>query len=117
MNKTLKRCIMKIGCPKEIKNHEYRVAITPEMVGVFKANGHSVFIQKGAGNAIGYRDGQYEAQGAYLVDTAKEAWDAELVIKVKEPQLEEWTYLRKCIKSVVFCCSTNFNSKPLNLIP
>ena len=78
---------MLIGTPKEIKNHEYRVGLTPAGVRELKANGHSVLIQKGAGLGIGLADAAYVAVGAEIVGTAEEVFArAEMIIKVKEPQ-------------------------------
>ena len=57
---------MRIGLPKEIKNHEYRVGLTPASVREFTSRGHEVFVQAGAGAAIGLADGQYAASGAIL---------------------------------------------------
>ena len=62
---------MKIGVPKEIKNHEYRVGLTPASVREFVAHGHAVQVQAGAGAAIGLDDAQYRAAGATLADTAQ----------------------------------------------
>ena len=65
---------MKIGVPKEIKNHEYRVGLTPASVREFVAHGHSVMVQAGAGAAIGLDDAQYRAAGATLADSAHEVF-------------------------------------------
>jgi len=86
---------MKIGVPKEIKNHEYRVGLTPASVREFVAHGHAVTVQSGAGAAIGLADEQYRAAGATLVDSAADVFrGAEMVIKVKEPQPQECAMLR-----------------------
>jgi alanine dehydrogenase len=86
---------MKIGVPKEIKNHEYRVGLTPASVREFVAHGHSVAVQAGAGAAIGLSDDQYRAAGATLVaDAAAIFRDADMVVKVKEPQPQECAMLR-----------------------
>jgi alanine dehydrogenase len=86
---------MKIGVPKEIKNHEYRVGLTPASVREFVAHGHSVAVQAGAGAAIGLSDDQYRAAGATLVDDAAQIFrDAEMIVKVKEPQPQECAMLR-----------------------
>ena len=86
---------MLIGTPKEIKNHEYRVGLTPAGVRELKANGHSVLIQKGAGLGIGLADAAYVAVGAEIVGTAEEVFArAEMIIKVKEPQPGECKMLR-----------------------
>ena len=87
---------MRIGCPKEIKNHEYRVGLTPASVREFTARGHEVLVQSGAGAAIGLHDEQYAAAGATLVKDAAEVFArAEMVVKVKEPQPQECAMLRE----------------------
>ena len=81
---------MLIGVPKEIKNHEYRVGLTPASVREFVSNGHQVIVQKDAGSAIGFEDEQYIANGAEMVATPEEIFErAEMIIKVKEPQPNE----------------------------
>jgi alanine dehydrogenase len=86
---------MKIGVPKEIKNHEYRVGLTPASVREFVAHGHAVMVQAGAGSAIGLDDAQYKAAGATLVDSAQEVFAAaDMIVKVKEPQPQECAMLR-----------------------
>jgi len=86
---------MLIGTPKEIKNHEYRVGLTPAGVRELSAHGHQVLIQKGAGLGIGLADAAYVAAGAEMVDTAAEVFArAEMIIKVKEPQAVECAMLR-----------------------
>ncbi len=86
---------MLIGTPKEIKNHEYRVGLTPAGARELKAHGHQVLIQKGAGLGIGLADAAYLAAGAEIVDTAAEIFArAEMIIKVKEPQAAECKMLR-----------------------
>ena len=86
---------MRIGVPQEIKNHEYRVGMTPSSVRELQLHGHQIQVQKGAGAAIGLTDEQYRLAGATLVDTAQEvfAW-AEMIVKVKEPQPAECAMLR-----------------------
>lgn len=87
---------MLVGIPKEIKNHEYRVGITPAGVRELVAHGHQVMVEKNAGTAIGFPDDAYAAAGARMVDTAAEIFaKAEMVIKVKEPQPVEYKQLRK----------------------
>jgi alanine dehydrogenase len=87
---------MIVGLPKEIKNHEYRVGLTPSSVRELTSRGHKVLVQKNAGTEIGLTDDQYVAAGAQLVDTAKEIFAlAEMVVKVKEPQPEECAMLRQ----------------------
>lgn len=86
---------MKIGVPKEIKNHEYRVGLTPASVHELVTHGHRVFVQRGAGDGIGIPDAQYLAVGALLHDTAQEIFaQSDMIVKVKEPQLHECAMLR-----------------------
>jgi len=92
---------MHIGIPKEIKNHEYRVALTPEGVRVLTQAGHTVSVETGAGAAVGFGDDAYRAAGAGSVATPAEAWAADLVVKVKEPQPAEVDALRS--GQLLFC--------------
>ncbi len=86
---------MRVGCPKEIKNHEYRVGLTPGAVREYVAHGHEVLIQSGAGLGIGADDGAYAAAGAKIVKTAEEVFaQSDMIVKVKEPQPNEWVQLR-----------------------
>ncbi|MFC6670292.1 alanine dehydrogenase [Marinobacterium aestuariivivens] len=86
---------MIIGVPKEIKNHEYRIGMTPAGVRELISNGHEVLIQKDGGKAIGLTNELYEAAGARIVDTAAEIFaTAAMIVKVKEPQPEECRMLR-----------------------
>ncbi len=85
---------MIVGVPKEIKNHEYRVGLTPPSVRELTSRGHEVLVQKNAGAEIGLSDEQYIAAGAQMVDTAKEIFArAEMIVKVKEPQPGECAML------------------------
>ena len=87
---------MLIGVPKEIKNHEYRVGLTPSSVRELTSRGHQVVVQKNAGAAIGLTDEQYGAAGATLSDSAADIFGrAEMIVKVKEPQPAECAMLRK----------------------
>jgi len=87
---------MNIGVPKEVKNNEYRVAITPSGVREFVKHGHSVFIEKGAGLGSAITDEDYLNVGATILGSADEVWDkAELILKVKEPIAIEYSRLRK----------------------
>ena len=87
---------MIIGVPKEIKNHEYRVGLTPAAAKEFVANGHQVLIENNAGTAIGFTNDQYEAAGASIIDTAEQIFEqAEMIVKVKEPQPNECKMLRE----------------------
>ncbi len=86
---------MRVGCPKEIKNHEYRVGLTPGAVREYVAHGHDVFIETKAGAGIGADDAAYQAAGARVVASAKEIFEkSDMVVKVKEPQPAEWAQLR-----------------------
>lgn len=84
---------MKIGIPKEIKNNENRVAMTPSGVSMLVAQDHEVLVEQGAGVGSCFSDADYKEAGAVIVDDAAAAWDAALVIKVKEPQPSEYMYL------------------------
>jgi len=87
---------MLIGCPKEIKNQEYRVGITPSAALEAISRGHQVIMEKGAGAGAGFTDEDYTAIGAGIVDTAAEIFaTAEMVVKVKEPQAVERAQLRE----------------------
>lgn len=86
---------MRIGVPKEIKNNENRVAMTPAGVVHLVRSGHEVYIEKGAGIGSGFPDEQYVEAGASIVDTAAEAWSMEMVMKVKEPIPSEYGYFRE----------------------
>ena len=86
---------MKIGVPKEIKNNEFRVGLTPKSVAKLISFDHEVFIQTNAGAEIGFFDSDYKTAGANIVNSAKELYDqSELIVKVKEPTPEEFKYLR-----------------------
>lgn len=81
---------MRIGCPREIKNHEYRVGLTPESVHELVAHRHEVWIESGAGLGIGAKDAAYREAGAKIVDGAESIFaDCEMIVKVKEPQAAE----------------------------
>ncbi|MBM9832310.1 alanine dehydrogenase, partial [Enterococcus faecalis] len=86
---------MLIGIPKEIKNNENRVALTPAGVYALVQAGHQVLVETQAGVGSGFEDADYIAQGAQIAATAEEAWSAELVVKVKEPLQSEYPYLRE----------------------
>ncbi|MFM0644216.1 alanine dehydrogenase [Paraburkholderia bryophila] len=86
---------MLIGVPKEIKNHEYRVGLTPASVRELTTRGHQVLVQTGAGAAIALADDAYTAAGATLCDSAAEIFSrADMIVKVKEPQPAECAMLR-----------------------
>ena len=87
---------MRIGVPTEVKNHEYRVAITPIGVHELVTNGHEVLVQAGAGTGSSITDEEYVDQGARIVGDADELWgEAETVLKVKEPVAEEYHRMRE----------------------
>jgi alanine dehydrogenase len=85
---------MIIGVPKEIKDNEYRVAMTPGGVHQVVEYGHQVWVETGAGEGSGFSDAQYEAAGARIVPASGDAWGAEMVVKVKEPQPGEYEFMR-----------------------
>ncbi|MBN9054294.1 MAG: alanine dehydrogenase [Shinella sp. 65-6] len=86
---------MRVGCPKEIKNHEYRVGLTPGAVREYVAHGHEVIVETKAGAGIGADDDAYRAAGAKIVPTAAGIFQkSDMVVKVKEPQPAEWAQLR-----------------------
>jgi alanine dehydrogenase len=87
---------MLIGVPKEIKNHEYRIGLTPAGAKELIKNGHDVMVQKNGGTSIGLDDEQYIAAGAKMIETPEEIFDkAEMIVKVKEPQPNECKMLKK----------------------
>ena len=84
---------MKIGLPKEVKNNEFRVGLTPDSVGELSLN-HDVFVDKNAGKAIGFTDEMYQANGAQILKDASSVFDeSDLIVKVKEPLPEENQFL------------------------
>ncbi|WP_018682264.1 alanine dehydrogenase [Actinokineospora enzanensis] len=86
---------MKIAVPREIKNHEYRVALTPAGAHELTSRGHDVFVEAGAGLGSAITDEEYAAAGAKLLATADDVWaEGDLVLKVKEPIAAEYAYLR-----------------------
>jgi alanine dehydrogenase len=87
---------MKVGVPKEVKNHEYRVALTPIGAHELTEHGHEVYVEKGAGAGSLISDEEYVAAGATMLDTADDVWGtAEMVLKVKEPVAEEYHRMRE----------------------
>lgn len=87
---------MIIGVPKEIKNNENRVAVTPAGTQEFIRKGHTVYVQTKAGEGSGFSDEEYKGAGAKILNTAKEVFDvAEMIIKVKEPIEQEYSLIRK----------------------
>ncbi|MCE6950504.1 alanine dehydrogenase [Cereibacter sphaeroides] len=86
---------MRIGCPREIKPQEFRVGLTPHAAREARVHGHEVIVEAGAGIGSGFPDEDYRAAGARLVDTAEEVFaEAEMIVKVKEPQAVERARLR-----------------------
>lgn len=92
---------MKIGIPKEIKNHEYRVGATPYNVKALVAQGHEVIVQSRAGERIGFNDEDYIEAGAQIALTLAEIYEADMIIKVKEPQPQEYPLLKE--NQILFC--------------
>ena len=87
---------MKIGLPKEIKDNEYRVGLTPAGVHALTAAGHTVYVQKSAGEGSGFADEQYVKAGGNLLDTADEVWETgDMIVKVKEPVAPEYPRMRE----------------------
>lgn len=86
---------MEIGVPKEIKDQEFRVGLSPASVRVLVEAGHSVFVETMAGVGSGFTDADYEAVGATLVSQANDAWNRDLVVKVKEPLPPEYPLMQK----------------------
>jgi alanine dehydrogenase len=86
------RWTLRIGVPKEVKNNENRVALTPAGVMQLTQHQHQVVIETGAGHSSGFIDELYIEAGAVIADSAAEVWKSEMVIKVKEPTPEEYRY-------------------------
>ena len=87
---------MIVGTTRELKNHEYRVGLTPDNVMAYVAHGHQVFVETGAGVGAGFNDDEYIAAGATILATPKEVFDAcEMIVKVKEPEECEYGFLRE----------------------
>ncbi|MEO1671621.1 MAG: alanine dehydrogenase [Cyanobacteria bacterium J06631_2] len=86
---------MQIGVPKEIKDQEFRVGLSPDSVRVLTDKGHSVALEIGAGVGSGFSDRDYQQAGATIVPDAQAAWDKELVVKVKEPLAAEYDLIRQ----------------------
>ena len=85
---------MEIGIPKEIKDQEFRVGLTPASTRSLTDSGHRAFVETGAGLGSGFTDDDYRQAGAEIVATAAAAWQRELVVKVKEPLSSEYPYLQ-----------------------
>jgi alanine dehydrogenase len=86
---------MEIGVPKETKDLEFRVGLSPSSVRVLGESGHSVFVETGAGTGAGFSDEEYVSAGAHIVTASESAWQRELVVKVKEPLKSEYQYIQK----------------------
>ncbi|HEY9647450.1 MAG TPA: alanine dehydrogenase, partial [Chroococcidiopsis sp.] len=86
---------MEIGIPKEIKDQEFRVGLSPDSVGVLCTQGHQVFVETNAGIGSGFADADYAKVGATIVATATEVWSREMVVKVKEPLPAEYPLIHK----------------------
>jgi alanine dehydrogenase len=86
---------MEIGIPKETKDQEFRVGLTPSIVRTLVDRGHEVFVETNAGLGSSFPDTQYVQAGAKIVPTAAAAWDRQMVVKVKEPLATEYAYLQK----------------------
>jgi len=86
--------IRTVGLPKEVKDGERRVALDPSAVKACVQAGFDVVVQRSAGEGAGFADGDYEAVGAKILDTAEEVWASDLVVKVKEPQASEYPFFR-----------------------
>src|SRR5687767_3588586 len=85
---------MRIGVPREVMEAEHRVALTPAGARELTGLGHEVWVERDAGLGSSLPNADYERAGARVVDTAAEAWDADLVLKVKEPLEPEFAFLR-----------------------
>lgn len=107
---------MNVGVPKEIKNNECRVGLTPDSVQELTNQGETVFIEKNAGIGVGFTDKMYEDYGGIIVDSAHEVFEqSELIIKVKEPLLEEYKFLdeSKTLFTYLHLAADKENSKKL----
>ncbi len=85
---------MHIGVPREVKDQEFRVGLSPSSARSLVESGHHVVVETGAGEGAGYGDADYQQVGAKVVSTARAAWDQDLIVKVKEPLSEEYGYLQ-----------------------
>ena len=87
---------MIVGTTKELKNHEYRVGLTPDNVRAYVKFGHTVYVEKGAGVGAGFEDADYQKAGAKILKTAKQVFDkADMIVKVKELEPEEFNYVHE----------------------
>ncbi|MBI5273576.1 MAG: alanine dehydrogenase [Chlamydiales bacterium] len=92
---------MLIGIPKEVKNHEYRVGATPSVVKSFVEAGHRVLVETKAGDKVGFSDEMYEMGGAKIVGSLTDVYKAELIMKVKEPQKQEFSLMHE--GQILYC--------------
>lgn len=86
---------MEVGVPKESKDQEFRVGLSPSSVRVLRENGHNIFVETRAGTGAGFTDDDYKSAGAEIVSTPDAAWNRDLVVKVKEPLTSEYKFLQK----------------------
>ena len=86
---------MEIGVPKESKDQEFRVGLSPSSVRVLRENGHNIFVETQAGTGAGFTDDDYKSAGGEIVSTPDAAWNRDLVVKVKEPLTSEYKFLQK----------------------
>jgi alanine dehydrogenase len=86
---------MEIGVPKETKDQEFRVGLSPTSVRVLSDSGHAVYVETAAGLGAGFTDADYQQAGAHIVTRAEDAWNRQLVVKVKEPQPPEYALMQK----------------------
>ncbi len=86
---------MEIGVPKETKDQEFRVGLSPSSVRVLTENSHAVFVEAGAGTGSGFTDSDYVQAGARVIENPSDIWSRELIVKVKEPLDTEYQYLQK----------------------
>ncbi|MBW4613178.1 MAG: alanine dehydrogenase [Desmonostoc vinosum HA7617-LM4] len=86
---------MEIGVPKETKDQEFRVGLSPSSVRVLRENGHAIFVQTQAGIGAGFTDDDYKSAGAEIVIPPEAVWNRDLVVKVKEPLVSEYQFLQK----------------------
>ena len=108
---TIWNYIMRIGLPKEIKDNESRVGMTPGAVKALTKRGHKVLVEKSAGVESSISDEEYQAAGADIVHYAEDAWSADMVVKVKEPIAAEYNYLRQDL--ILFTYLHLASDKPL----
>ena len=86
---------MEIGVPKETKDQEFRVGLSPSSVRVLRENGNNIFVESDAGTGAGFTDKDYRSAGAEIVNNPDNAWNRDLVVKVKEPFTSEYKFLQK----------------------